>query len=78
MPKGADMDYGNFLSSTVTRVRSPKDSDVLAFKGITIKVGKDAALSYDTELLRVAAGWTGGFLDFTNTHLATPKGSVPT
>jgi glucose/arabinose dehydrogenase len=78
LPKGADMDYGAFLSSTVSRVRSAKDSDVLAFKGITLKVGKDAAVCFDADLLRLAAGWTGGFLDFTNNHLASPKGSVPT
>src|SRR6185295_17169007 len=77
-PKGADMEYGPFLSSTVSRARTKNDSDVLAFKGLTVKVGPNASMCYDTELLRLAAGWTGGFLDFTNTHLASPKGSVPT
>ncbi len=73
------MDYGPFLSSTVTRIRSEKDkdSDVLAFKAITIKVGKDAAMCFDTELLRMAGGWTGGFLNLADTHLTTSKGSVP-
>jgi len=72
------MDYGPFLSSTVSRAKSEKDGDVLAFKAITVKVGKDAALCFDTDLLRMAAGWTGGFLDLSETHLATSKGKWPT
>ena len=77
-PKGADMDYGPFLSSTLSRGKSDKDADILAFKGITIKVGKNAALCFDTDLLRMAAGWTGGFLDLSETHLTTSKGKWPT
>jgi len=75
--KGADMDYGPFLSSTVARTKSEKDADILAFKGLTIKVGKDAAVCYDTDLLRMAGAWTGGFLDLSFTHMATSKGLFP-
>ena len=77
-PKGADMDYGPFLSSTLARTKSEKDADILAFKAITINVGKDAAICYDTDLLRMAGAWTGGFLDLSETHLATSKGKWPT
>ncbi len=75
---GADMDYGPFFTSTLSRGKSDKDADILAFKAITVKVGKDAALSFDTDLLRMAAGWTGGFLDLSETHLTTSKGKWPT
>jgi glucose/arabinose dehydrogenase len=74
----ADMDYGPFLSSTLSRSKSEKDADILAFKAISIKAGKDATLCFDTDLLRMAAGWTGGFLDLSLTHLTTSKGSFPT
>ena len=74
----ADMDYGPFLSSTLARSKSDKDADILAFKALTIKVGKDAVLCFDTDLMRMAAGWTGGFLDLSETHLTTSKGKWPT
>ncbi|HZE98954.1 MAG TPA: DUF6797 domain-containing protein [Planctomycetota bacterium] len=76
--KGADMDYGPFLTSTVARSKSEKDADILAFKAITVKVGKDAAVCYDTDLCRMAGAWTGGFLDLSFTHMATSKGMFPT
>jgi hypothetical protein len=75
--KGSTMDYGPFLSSTVSRVRYRKDSDLHALKGVTIRLGKDAAACFDTDTLRWAAVWTGGFLDLAGTHLVTSKGSIP-
>ncbi len=78
--KGARMDYGPFLSSTVSRAFSEKDADIHAYKGISIRVGKDrsATVCFDTDLLRMAAGWTGGFLDLSKTHQTREKGSLPT
>ncbi len=75
--KGPDMDYGPFLSSTLSRSKSEKDADILAFKAITVKVGKGAAVCYDTDLLRMAGAWTGGFLDLSFTHMTTSKGLFP-
>jgi glucose/arabinose dehydrogenase len=75
--KGADMDYGPFFSSTVARTKSEKDADILAFKAITVKVGKDAAICYDTDLCRMAGAWSGGFLDLSFTHMTTSKGLFP-
>src|SRR5687767_11537955 len=72
------MNYGPFLSSTLARTKSEKDPDILAFKSISIRVAKDATVSFDTDLLRMAAGWTGGFLDLSETHLTTSKGKWPT
>lgn len=76
--KGATMDYGSFLSSTVSRVKYRTDDDLLTYKGISIRVGPQATMCFDSDLLRWAGGWTGGFLDLSNTHLVSYKGSLPT
>src|SRR6185436_2211060 len=34
----------------------------VALKGFAIRVGNDANMLWDTDLLRFAAGWTGGYL----------------
>ena len=51
-------DVGQFLGATIDtpRKRTPK--------GIAIKVGpnNEAAVCFDTDLLRYSAGWTGGFV----------------
>ncbi len=54
------MDYGPFVQATIK-----VDENNVTNKGIAIKVGKDHAgtVCFDTELLRYAGGWTGGFLD---------------
>lgn len=35
----------------------------IAMKGLAIRVGNDAAMLFDTDLLRMAAGWTGGYIN---------------
>ncbi len=50
------MDYGPFLSATVKTHR-----DVVV-KAIVVRLGPDATVCYDTDLMRCAGGWTGGFL----------------
>lgn len=35
----------------------------VALKGYAIRVGNDAAMLWDSDQLRFAAGWTGGFID---------------
>ncbi len=54
------MDYGPFFSATVKCA-----DDNYADKGLAILVNKDpdATMLFDTELLRYAGGWFGGFLD---------------
>lgn len=58
------MDYGPFLSHTIS---APLPAGNVTAKGIAIRLGKAggprAAVLFDTELCRVAAGWTGGFID---------------
>jgi hypothetical protein len=70
-PKWDAMDYGTFLSSSVTMPWS-KDfqaPDGITVKAITLKVGDEtpAAVCFDTNLCRTAAGWTGGFLKLLGT-----------
>ena len=55
--KWEKMDYGPFLSATIDL---PNNNTTI--KGILVPLGKDhdAVVCYDTDLLRVAAAWTGG------------------
>jgi hypothetical protein len=71
------MDYGPFLAYTINCKTSSNAPNNLVLKGIAIKVGvsNEATVCFDTELMRYAAGWTGGFLNISNTHLNTYKGS---
>src|SRR4051812_1892547 len=59
--KGAIMDYGPFLSSSLT-TPNPK-GELIASRSMTVRLSKDAFVAYDTETMRVAAAWTGGWLD---------------
>ncbi len=66
-PKWQEMDYGPFLSHTINNAKGKTALDqkgTAANKGIAIKVGKgdEATMVFDTDLLRMAGGWTGGFL----------------
>lgn len=38
-------------------------SNNVALKGYAIRVGNDAAMLFDSDTLRMAAGWTGGFIN---------------
>ncbi|MDB6029308.1 MAG: heme-binding protein, partial [Verrucomicrobiales bacterium] len=52
------MDVGPFFSSSLSA------GPASTYKGISIKLGlhKEAAVCFDTELLRMSIGWTDGFL----------------
>nr|MBI1231777.1 hypothetical protein [Cytophagales bacterium] len=57
------MNHGPFVTSTIAH--DPlTTSSIFVNKGIAVKVGKEsnAVLTFDTDLLRVASAWTGGFL----------------
>ena len=50
----------------------------VAMKGLAIRVSTNANMLFDTDLLRMAAGWTGGYIDthgvaFDGGHGAHPK-----
>jgi len=73
---GYDMDYGSFLDYTVQLAGT---NDCVS-KGITVQLRagtNTGAVLFDTETLSYAAGWTGGWLDLSKTHLATYKGELP-
>jgi hypothetical protein len=55
--------------------------DVVAFKAIAIKVGTmadgaPATVCFDTDLISMSAGWTGGFLDLSESMLTNHKGTA--
>jgi hypothetical protein len=52
-----DMDHGPFVSWTIRG-----EGGSVTYKGLAIRLGTNAAVCFDTELLRVSAAWTGGFL----------------
>ena len=58
----AEMDHGPFFSGTIDTLFPERES--YANKGIVVRLRRDppAALCFDTELLKVSAAWTGGFL----------------
>ena len=72
------MDYGRFLTATI---KAPAPAGNNALKGIAIKLGsdksKEAAVCFDPDLLRVSAGWTGGFLRLLGTPFDGSHGSWP-
>jgi hypothetical protein len=69
------MDYGPFLSATVEVGEKNH-----ALKGIAIHLGKndEAAIVFDTDLLRFAGGWTGGFLELHGVVFDGAHGVNPT
>ena len=72
--RGFDMDYGPFLNYTVQLTNET------VTKGVTVKLAagtNTSAVLFDTEALRYAAGWIGGWLDLSKTHLTTYKGELP-
>lgn len=75
--RGALMDYGPYLASSLRAPIGPGGkTTVAAYKGLNIKLGHDAYVCFDTELMRYAVGWTGQWLDLKKTHMTTSKGDV--
>lgn len=70
-PKAEYREHIPYLAATIS-------SDTTSLKGLAIKVGttnEPAAICYDTELVRVSAGWTGGFVQGVN---MMSRGQYPT
>src|ERR1700733_7351004 len=62
----AAMDYGPFVSATFNNAEGKStyaQHGCAANKGIAIRLGEngEGTMLFDTELLRMAGGWTGGF-----------------
>ncbi|HWE03484.1 MAG TPA: DUF6797 domain-containing protein [Tepidisphaeraceae bacterium] len=78
-----NLDYGPFLSATVL-AKQPVNN--MTYKGVAVKLGKvkvdgketDAAICFDTQLMRVSAGWTGDFLRLRNVGFTGEHGPCPT
>jgi glucose/arabinose dehydrogenase len=64
---GAHADFGTLMHYFI---EIPGTRKQVVAKAIAIRLGPQASLCFDLETLRVAAGWTGGFADFTTTTLA--------
>ena len=76
--KGAkyeEMDYGPFLSASLL---APAPAKNVANKGVAIHLGSEAAYSFDTDLLRWQAGWTGDFLALKGPPFDGAHGPFPT
>lgn len=60
------MDLGPFFSGYLMEQSEerPQSGKLVALKGLSIKLGaaNEAAVCFDTELMRMAYGWTGGFI----------------
>ena len=71
------MDFGPFLAATIV---APAPGANTANKGLAIKVGPHAegAMLFDTDLMRWAAAWTGGFLNLTGVAFNGAHGPNPT
>ena len=69
------MDYGTFLTASVKVPLPGKDNN--ADKGVVVHVG-DSAVCFDPDLLRMAGGWSGGFLNLLGTPFDGSHGSWPT
>jgi len=82
--KGSEMQYGPVLSYSVDAPpATPGAKEAagglpkhVASKGLIIKLGEkdEGYVCFDTDTLRMAAGWTGGFLKLSKTNIGTYKG----
>jgi hypothetical protein len=63
------MDYGSFLSSSVTLPwsKNGEDLDGIVLKGTTFRFGTNGSACFDTGELRWACVWTGGWLKLMGT-----------
>ncbi|MCM8529497.1 MAG: hypothetical protein NE327_23440 [Lentisphaeraceae bacterium] len=65
-PRHKQIQYGPFVTATIDS-EWPRGN--ISYKGLAVRLtenGKDVGgILYDTDLVRVASAWTGGFLNFT-------------
>lgn len=58
-------------------ISAPSPKGNIALKGLAIRVGPKASVLFDTELLRMAAGWTGGYITTTGVAFDGGHGDHP-
>lgn len=66
------MDYGSVIAESI-RLNWPENS--LVRKGLAIHLDHNAAMIFDTDLVRFAAGSLGGWIDISKTDYTNYKGS---
>ncbi|MBK8097360.1 MAG: hypothetical protein IPK26_09640 [Planctomycetes bacterium] len=67
------MDYGPYLMTTF----DGRDQSEFTYKGVVVKLGAAGAVAFDTELLRLSAAWTDGFLHLRGTAYDGAHGPMP-
>ena len=70
-----EMDYGPYLSATISG-SNPAENTALKGLGIRLAEGR-AGVAFDTELLRMASAWTGGWLELRGTAYDGSHGPMP-
>ena len=72
--RGALQEGFPFLTACVS-AKFPAGND--ANKGVAIRLAHDSAMLFDEDLLRFAAGWTGGYINPTGVSFDTGHGGHP-
>src|SRR5689334_7561387 len=58
--KWLKMDYGPFLTTSIVRrdkAQPKKAPEIVAYKGIAIKLGDKGGVVFDTDLMCLSSGW---------------------
>lgn len=69
-----DMDYGPVIGETIV-ADWPENN--IAYKGLAVRLDHDAAMIFDTDLMRWSAATAGGWIDLSRTSHTSYKGSRP-
>lgn len=67
------MDFGPMLCTTLRG----GDHGGITYKGVVVRLGDDAAVAFDTELLRMSSAWTDGWLWLRGTAYDGAHGPMP-
>mgnify|MGYP002623841460 CR=1 FL=1 len=72
--RATEMQYGPHQFTTL---KVPVGKDNYTYKGAVIKIGENAYVCFDTELMRYAAGWSGGYHNFKGVSYDGSHGGQP-
>lgn len=61
-------------STSGAKKKNKKEPRSVVYKGITVWLDQNTSVCFDTDLMRYAAGWTGGFLDMADTNAGSKTG----
>ena len=74
---GQHMDYGPALSSSLIFDPGDKKTQIAVDRVLTVQLPHSTSIAYDMNTMSPVGGWTGDFLDLSNTHHQSMKGSLP-